>query len=500
MSETFHPPNEDLREQYDVRHDIEAFGTSGPIQVSYSTDYSASHGLWHRTLNALGVQTNPAHLAGSNVGVWTNVNTVDPRTARRSYSSGYCASSRSNLHILTHATVHEVVIEQGSVNGEMVATGVRFTCQDQEYTASANREIILSAGSVQSPQILELSGIGDPQVLNKAGIPVKVDSPNVGENLQEHLSENDISFAIIWTYNEFTRANQSAVLALIVEVDPSLANPDDLNKDESYAATAKEQYVRAQTGPLTILPCSISYVSFAQFMPSNLLSALASRAATLTEYSSAKNDILTKRLDGNATLGQIEYIFDLGNWSPSFKGIQGKKYGTLLQILQYPFSVGSIHVKPRIGDETPTRQGGQRKPLIDPRYYDGLNGELDLEVMQECLHFASKIITTAPLSDIIRAAADPPAPTLENQVLLKQWITDRTITDWHPVGTCAMGGRDGIQDGVVDARLRVYGVKGLRVADASVMPLQISAHPQATIYAIGEKAAHMILRDQEVIS
>ena len=79
---------------------------------------------------------------------------------------------------------------------------------------------------------------------------------------------------------------------------------------------------------------------------------------------------------------------------------------------------------------------------------------------------------------------------------MHDWLVDNTITDWHPVGSCAMGGTLGIEGGVVDARLRVYGVQGLRVVDASIMPLQISAHLQATVYAIAEKASQMIVEDR----
>lgn len=189
-SETFHPPSEYLRDEYTATHGPDAFGTSGPIQISYSPDYSPSHKLWHSTLNALGIKSNSSHLAGSNVGVWTNVNTVDPRTAARSYSTSYYISQQPrNLHILTGATVHEVVLSKDGDGGDYVATGVRFSYDDKEHVVSVVREVVLSAGTVQSPQILEMSGIGNPEILKKANVPVKVDSPMVGENLQDHISK-----------------------------------------------------------------------------------------------------------------------------------------------------------------------------------------------------------------------------------------------------------------------------------------------------------------------
>lgn len=188
-TETFHPPSHDLQGKHNVEHDLASFGQSGPIQVSYSTDYSPSHSLWHRTLNALGVHTNISHVSGSNVGVWTNVNTVDPRSASRSFATSYCTPAGSNLHILTKATVNQILLSD-KAGTPPVATGVRFTHGGKEHVASADREVILSAGSVKSPQILELSGIGNREVLAEANIPVTVDSPTVGENLQDHLSES----------------------------------------------------------------------------------------------------------------------------------------------------------------------------------------------------------------------------------------------------------------------------------------------------------------------
>jgi choline dehydrogenase-like flavoprotein len=104
-------------------------------------------------------------------------------------------------------------------------------------------------------------------------------------------------------------------------------------------------------------------------------------------------------------------------------------------------------------------------------------------------------VQTEPLACFIKGPACPASAELDDGEL-KQWIVNNTITDWHPVGTCAMGGSLSIEDGVVDERLRVYGVHGLRVVDASVMPLQISAHLQATVYAIAEKASEMIKEDR----
>lgn len=141
----------------------------------------------------------------------------------------------------------------------------------------------------------------------------------------------------------------------------------------------------------------------------------------------------------------------------------------------------------------------QTKPVIDPKYYEGSGGAVDFEMMVRSQEFADKICATSPLSDIIVGRVYPPVSTLDNEADFdfSDWVRESTITDWHPIGTCAMGGKEGREGGVVDGRLRVYGVRGLRVCDASVMPLHIASHPQATIYAIGEKGASMILEDWE---
>ncbi|KAK4663190.1 hypothetical protein QC763_606430 [Podospora pseudopauciseta] len=471
-SERFHPPPPNFKDNHQASYNEpnSFLGEDGPINVSYTRDFSPSHALWHATFNEVGVESNPAHLDGSNVGVWTTIVAVNPETATRSYATHYCLTPPANLHILTEALVEQVVLDKK--DGEWAATGVRFSHYGKQYVASAAREVILSAGSVQSPQLLELSGVGRADVLGAAGIPLKVESPNVGENLQEHI-----------------------MLPMVFEVDPKLPHPDDLFIEE-IAATAYEQYQREKSGRLTVLPCSMAYLPVSKLAPKEDVASLSSRSQQLERFGAEQTSILSSRFDTDKQLGQVEFVFDLGNWNPSFAPKEeGKRYCSMLLVLQYPYSRGSIHIDPKDG---PTADGvpatAHQQPVIDPQYYVGPHGELDLEIMLHGAKFAQKICSTKPLKNVIPGPASPSSAVVSDEDL-RGWIVENTITDWHPTGTCAMGGRVGQAGGVVDERLRVYGVKGLRVIDASVMPLHISAHLQATVYAIGEKGADMILED-----
>ncbi|ETS76828.1 hypothetical protein PFICI_10702 [Pestalotiopsis fici W106-1] len=470
-SESFHSPAACNQKTNSLYYDENALGKSGPVQIGYAPEYSASHALWHDTMNTLGIHTNKAHLSGSNIGAWTNLGSVDPTTGRRSYSTtAYYLpnASRPNLEILTEAQVTRIILE--GKDEDVTAKGVQFQHNGISLSLCASREIILCAGSVQSPQLLEVSGIGNPDVLTQAGIPVVVDNINVGENLQDHI-----------------------MAAMIFEVDSCLSTPDDLKKDEDVAASALQQYKVDGSGPLSILANSICYLPFSQIVPSEQLQNLSSVATSVIDNLGQEHVTRQNYLKPTSSveIGQIEYIFDLGNWNPCFQpgALDDKKYATCLIILQHPFSKGSIHITSGCFDH---------KPLIDPQYYAGNHGQIDLSLMIHAARFAAyRLSQTLPLGSIIRGRAFPPPLSQghEDESFWKDWLTSTTITDWHPVGTCAMGGRQGAKTGVVDARLRVYGVKKLRVVDASVMPLQISAHLQATVYAIGEKGAAMILED-----
>lgn len=288
---------------------------------------------------------------------------------------------------------------------------------------------------------------------------------------------------------------------MIYEIDPSIITPDDLRADPVLAEAADLTYATSQSGPRTAVPSSIAYLPLAQIIPADTLADLAS-SLPITHSPTLRETILARRLSPDSHLGHVEFNFDLSNYNPHYTSLPGKKYATMLQMLQYPFSKGSIHIPPA-RNGTPTTSNDN--PVIDPKYYSGPGGAVDFRTMVAAQKLAHRICSTKPLSNIIIARVFPPPPrddhadkncnVEEQKEDFTAWVRDSTLTDWHPVGTCAMGRKgDG---GVVDARLRVHGVRGLRVVDASVMPLQISAHIQATVYAIAEKGAAMILEDWE---
>lgn len=421
-SERFHPPSQETQRLHKAYYDAEGFGTTGPVQISYGVEFSASHQYWHETWANLGVATNRAHLMGSNVGAYTMVASIDPTDRTRSYSAtAYYRPirHRPNLVVLTDTLVERIALEQQQ-DRSWKATGVHFSHQDnknnnQNYFVSAAKEVILCAGSTQSPQLLELSGIGNPAILAKAGVVTKVASPMVGENLQDHI-----------------------MAASIYEVDAALSNRDDLAQDDAAAKAAREMYASSRSGPLTVLANSVCYLPFDQVMSAEALADLSARVKALRDWDDGglRGEIQRRRFNnGDAAspkLGQMEYFFELCNLSPFYKGQQiddetgdnsskkKKKYGTVLQILQYPFSRGSIHIK---------SADPQEYPIIDPCYYQGPGGELDLDAMVECAKFAEKFTQTQPLANIVHGRVAPPASEKRDREL-RDWLIKESITDW----------------------------------------------------------------------
>lgn len=216
--------------------------------------------------------------------------------------------------------------------------------------------------------------------------------------------------------------------ATIFEVLPTLSSRDCIIGDPILTEAADRAYYASQTGPWTVMPCSVAYCSLSQILPAWELAEVSCEADRIAQQTDRARDRLIAQ-QFRSSRGQIEYIFDVGNWSPYFMSEPGKKYATMLQMLQYPFSRGSIHIPARSVNHPDVTIDD--KPVIDPQYY--LNdGEFDKKMMAIGQRMADRICSTAPLSNVIVGRVFPPVaePGCDEQTY-EDFVSNYTITDWH---------------------------------------------------------------------
>ena len=360
------------------------------------------------------------------------------------------------------------------------ATGVQFKPKDaaQARTISTAKEVLLCAGAFQSPQLLELSGIGSPALLQQYGIKVVLDNPNVGENLQDHCITG-ISFEV-------------------VDGLPTL----DMNRDPAVIGAAIESYTKTRSGPLVSVMNSIATFPVMEFqsekgrrdladlLDTHLQHASASPVSSFSSASTASQHaalrtILENPTDGSILVvaGAVQFNFDKSAASEVLGIIDPNNYITLGPSLTNPFSRGSVHI---------TSASVAESPAIDPNY---LSHPLDLEILARHAQYLLTIASTEPLSSLLKPGGKriPPNPDLSTIEAAKEHCRRNLISNWHPCGSCAMMPRD--QRGVVDERLKVHGISGLRVVDASVFPMIPKGNIQSSVYAVAERAADLIKED-----
>lgn len=213
------------------------------------------------------------------------------------------------------------------------------------------------------------------------------------------------------------------------EVLPSLPTRDELLSDPILREAADRAYYASRTGPWTILPCAVAYCPLSHILQPEELLQLRSSAETVARQTGRQHDaILARQFEASSDpRGQMEFYFDLGNWSPLFVSEPGKKYATLMQMLQYPFSRGSTHIPSRREKGSGGRVTIDDKPFIDPRYYQGLEGEIDRKIMAATQRFADRIGRTEPMAQIIKRRVCPPEAT----DMYDEFVKDHTLTEWH---------------------------------------------------------------------
>ncbi|MGQ0698614.1 MAG: GMC family oxidoreductase [Panacagrimonas sp.] len=355
-----------------------------------------------------------------------DVNEVDPlgmaqmqgnyaNAQRQSASACYLKPvlHRPNLKVVTGALVMRVLLEGHR------ATGVEYLHRRRVVTIRANREVILAGGVINTPQVLQLSGIGDPQDITSHGIKMQHALPGVGRNLRDHIA---------------------------IAVKQRITKPYSLISSLKLPAMAKAlgQYLVYKSGPTTV-------------------SALEAWAHLKSKPELAYPDL---------QIYSVPIMYnDHGRDVIMEEGCMAVMNGSR------PRSAGTVKIQS--GDPTVA-------PIIDPQYFSDPD---DLRVLREGIRLSREIIAQKAYDDF-RGTEYAPGSAATSDADLDTYIRNNANSLYHPVGTCKMGSDE---MAVVDSSLRVRGIEGLRVIDASIMPNIISGNTNCPAMMIGEKGADLIL-------
>ncbi|MDM0071666.1 GMC family oxidoreductase N-terminal domain-containing protein [Variovorax sp. J31P207] len=392
-------------------------GHEGPMKLAQVRERFPISDAFIRAAREDGLSFNEDYNAGRQEGV--GYYQVTQSGGRRwSVYDGYLrpALRRKNLAIVTHA--HVVRLE---ISGQR-CTGVTYRRNGVESTVNALAEVVLAAGAIQSPQLLELSGVGRAELLQSHGIAVRHDLRGVGENYIDHFC---------------TRMNWRVKDAVTL---------NEMSRNWRLGLAVSEYYAR-RTGILTL------------------------GTGLVNAFVKTKPEMPT---------ADAQYFFMHASYANAAERVLDKLPGMTIGVTQLrPESVGTIHIK------SPDPSAG---PSIRPNF---LSSPVDRECMVRSMQIARRIVERPALQ---RHVVEEMSPGIEVRSDA-DWLAfarQNGQTIYHPIGTCRMGEDDAA---VVDLRLRVRGMSGLRIVDASVMPRMVSGNIQAAVMMVAEKAADLILED-----
>lgn len=392
----------------------ESLGRSGPMSVSR---IRSLHELTPKFVDACthqGMHRLDDYNLGEHEGAFVNL-TNQRRGMRASTNTTYLqpAAGRTNLRILRGALVDRILFEEGC------ARSVRFEWKGEICVANVRREVLVSAGTVQSPAILLRSGIGPTAELREAGIDVVCDAPGVGKNLQDHAGLMVSKFVNVPTYN-------------------------------------------SQTDPINVLRHLFNFLMFRR-------GPLSSSAVQAMAWARTSPD-----LDGpDVHLNWFPFGIDFSVTPPV---MHKKPCVSLGACVSRPYTRGQVRLR---GSSLRDR------PLID---YPVLGDQRDVDTIVRSVHLIERLFTQSPLATSVVSACSPTS-SQNTDAALELLARSHAGLGLHSVGTCRMGADT---DSVVDTSLRVRGVRGLRVIDASIIPRLISANTNAAAMMIGEKGADLV--------
>lgn len=397
-------------------------GRNGPIRVEQTQKLCPFFDLFIASAEQAGIPYNPDYSGQSQEGV-AMAQLTRSKGERQSTATSYLypAQGRKNLEILPGAEVTALLMK------DKRCVGVRYVRHGQVHEVLAEGEVILAAGTTNTPKLLELSGIGQIDILRKHGIPLIHELAGVGENLREHYAAT-----MKWRFKQpgISLAKKGRGWRLAVEILRWV-----FLRRGMIAQGHGAMRVFARSGPNEAQPDVMMVVS------PYIIELKAGKGRRMSE-----------------TEGFFMYTH-----------------------AQRPTSQGSIHIQ---------SANPADPPLINFRFLDT---ELDQRVAVAAVRRARDIAAAQPMRSLIQDEMSP-GPDIQTDEQILTFIRESGLPTQHMVGTCRMG-NDPLA--VVDERLRVHGLTGLRIADASVMPTIVSGNTSAPCMMIGEKCASMILQDLE---
>ncbi|MCA8010191.1 GMC family oxidoreductase [Burkholderia cenocepacia] len=395
-------------------------GTGGPLWASAIRQRHELVDAFVAASNRLGVRTVDDFNTGDQEGVgYYQLTTRNGLRCSTAVAYLKPARGRPNLHVETDAQALKVLFDGAQ------ASGVRYVQHGKVHEVRALREVILAAGALQSPQLLQVSGVGPAALLDRHGIAVVADRKGVGENLQDHLQ-----------------------VRLIYEVTKPITTNDELH---SWVGRAKMglQWALFRGGPLAI---GIN-----------------------------QGGMFCRALPDESATPDIQFHFSTLS-ADSAGGSVHPFPGCTYSICQLrPESRGTVRIR---------TDDARDAPSIQPNYLDT---ERDCRTTVAGVRFARRVAAAEPMAPLMKREVRPGADAQTDDELL-EFCREYGQTIFHPSGTAKMGvASDPLA--VVDERLRVYGTRGLRVVDCSIMPTLVSGNTNVPIVMVAEKASDMILED-----
>ncbi|KAF5368922.1 hypothetical protein D9758_002937 [Tetrapyrgos nigripes] len=403
-------------------------GRDGPLKVSYNRIVNYVLDLAVPYVNSFVQFTNSSAnsdpASGDATGIWQSPRTVDEVNGIRTYSA--------NAYFVP---VTKVDFDKSLLGyDEVRATGVQYSVNGKTFTVKANKEVILSAGSFQSPALLELSGIGQSDILNEYGI-------------EDHL----------------------LLQADFLLKDPAPETWDLFRNNATFAQEQMELYASKHTGLLAATSAIFGFEPLQHLISQDEFDCLLStldweiQNKSLTPLARRTYELIRRQLESES-VAQVEFgMLPMGTITLE----NNKSYITVAGINSRPFSRGSVH----INSSDPLAA-----PKIDPKYLD-------------FFFRARSILEQGPFAELYDSPATP-GPAIQSTEEFENYVRAVASTSFHPLGSTIMAPRE--IGGVVDPCLKVYGTSNLRVVDAGVMPIMLAAHIQSTLYAVAEKAADLI--------